>query len=185
MRSASEALVAILDGTALRAPAPGWFHRAVQLDHLVDEGDVIGELDVLGRITRVIAPAVRGLAKLEARGTRRAVSYSDILLRVEPITELGALPSATRAQAAKAADDAHVFRAPTSGRFYGRAAPDKPPFVTAGSALSPGTTICLLEVMKTFHRVTYAGDPARVKSVLVGDGDDVDAGAPLLALEPG
>jgi acetyl-CoA carboxylase biotin carboxyl carrier protein len=79
-----------------------------------------------------------------------------------------------------------VFRAPTSGRFYGRAAPDKPPFVSAGEELAPGATICLLEVMKTFHRVTYGGaglpERARVERVLVADGDDVSAGDPLLAL---
>jgi acetyl-CoA carboxylase biotin carboxyl carrier protein len=80
-----------------------------------------------------------------------------------------------------------VFRAPTSGRFYGRSAPDKPPFVEPGTQLVHGATICLLEVMKTFHRVTYGGsglpDTARVSSVLVRDGDDVNAGDPLLALE--
>jgi len=55
-----------------------------------------------------------------------------------------------------------------------------------GAELTPGTTICLLEVMKTFHRVTYGGpglpDTARVRRVLVADGDDVNAGDPLLAL---
>jgi acetyl-CoA carboxylase biotin carboxyl carrier protein len=80
-----------------------------------------------------------------------------------------------------------VFRAPTSGRFYGRSAPDKPPFVAPGAQLAHGATICLLEVMKTFHRVTYGGpglpDTARVRGVLVADGDDVNAGDPLLALE--
>jgi len=76
-----------------------------------------------------------------------------------------------------------VFRAPTSGRFYGRPGPGKPAFVTAGSELVPNATICLLEVMKTFHRVTYSGDRARVREVLVEDGADVNAGDPLLALE--
>src|SRR6185503_629009 len=69
-----------------------------------------------------------------------------------------------------------VFRAPTSGRFYGRSSPDKPAFVEPGTQLAHGATICLLEVMKTFHRVTYGGaglpDTARVSRVLVRDGDD-------------
>jgi acetyl-CoA carboxylase biotin carboxyl carrier protein len=178
-------LVAILDpgGSVLRAPAPGWFHRAIQPDHLVTEGDVIGELDVLGRIMRVVAPSVRGLAKLDVRAVRRAVSYGDVLLRVDAVTELGASSIARHAATARAAEDAHVFRAPTSGRFYTRPGPDRAAFVTTGTQLHTGTTICLLEVMKTFHRVTYSGEPARVKAVLVADGDDVEAGTPLLALE--
>ena len=80
-----------------------------------------------------------------------------------------------------------VFRAPTSGRFYGRSSPDKPPFVTAGDELAAGATVCLLEVMKTFHRVHYGGadlpERAKVREVLVKDGDDVSAGDALLALE--
>jgi acetyl-CoA carboxylase biotin carboxyl carrier protein len=80
-----------------------------------------------------------------------------------------------------------VFRAPTSGRFYGRSTPDKPPFVQVGSELGTGTAVCLLEVMKTFHRVTYGGTDvptrARVREVLVADGADVNAGDPLLALD--
>jgi acetyl-CoA carboxylase biotin carboxyl carrier protein len=176
--------VALLDGSVLRAPAPGWFHRTVHADHLVCEGDVIGELEVLGRITRVVAPAVRGLVHLDDSAARRAVSYGDALMRVEAVTSIGAAAPSAQAAAARAAAEGLVFRAPTSGRFYGRPSPDKPPFVTAGMLLATGTTICLLEVMKTFHRVTYSGAPARVREVLVADGADVDANAPLLALDP-
>jgi len=80
-----------------------------------------------------------------------------------------------------------VFRAPTSGRFYGRPTPEKPAFVTVGAELTIGTTVCLLEVMKTFNRVTYGGaglpERAVVVAILVADGADVTAGDPLLALE--
>ena len=37
--------------------------------------------------------------------------------------------------------------------------------------------------MKSFHRVTYGGDPATVREVLVGDGADVNQGDPLLSLD--
>ena len=176
-------LVAMLDGDALRAPAPGWFHRLVQPDHLVVEGDVIGELDVLGRVTRVVAPRVRGLVRLATREARWAVSYGDVLMRVEAGAAIGA-PEAVAPAAKGPVAEGLVFRAPTSGRFYGRSAPDKPPFVAPGHELAAGTTICLLEVMKTFHRVTYAGERARVRDVLVADGADVNSGDPLLALDP-
>ena len=80
-----------------------------------------------------------------------------------------------------------VFRAPTSGRFYSRSAPGKPAFVNVGDELGPNATVCLLEVMKTFNRVTYGGpglpERAKVREILVADGADVTAGNPLLALE--
>jgi acetyl-CoA carboxylase biotin carboxyl carrier protein len=177
----------MVDGDALRAPAPGYFHRLVAADHVVAPGDVIGELDVLGRIARVVAPDnVRGLVVLDEPEARRAVSYGDVLLRLganaastEPRAEAAAAAAAAAARAAAG----HVFRAPTSGRFFGRPAPDKPPFVAPGTLLEPGAVVCLLEVMKTFHRVAYAGEPARVREVLVADGADVNAGDPLVAFD--
>ena len=172
----------------LRAPAPGFFRRLVAADHLIAPGDVIGELEVLGRITRITAPRVRGLVQLPPGPAlaRRPVAYGDVLARVTADVALGALESAASSSAAAAAHGL-VFRAPTSGRFYGRPSPDKPAFVTAGAELAAGATVCLLEVMKTFHRVTYGGADvpprARVKDVLVADGADVNQGDPLLALE--
>lgn len=174
--------IALLDGEVVRAPAPGWFHCTVAADHLVAPGDVIGELEVLGRLIDVVAPQVRGLVRLPAGPTlaRQPVSYGDELFRVEA-GEIAGVEAQTEA--------AHtvtgiVFRAPTSGRFYGRPGPDKPVFVQAGMELAPGTTVCLLEVMKSFHRVTYDGARARVRELLVTDGADVNQGDPLLALDP-
>jgi acetyl-CoA carboxylase biotin carboxyl carrier protein len=81
-----------------------------------------------------------------------------------------------------------VFKAPTSGRFYGRPGPDKPAFVTAGAEITTGTTVCLLEVMKTFHRVTYGGaglpPEARVVAIAVADEADVNSGDVLVRVEP-
>ena len=119
-----------------------------------------------------------------------AVGYGEVLVELDPSLQLAAAAAAgpTAATAAGAtAVDGLVFHAPTSGRFYGRPSPDKPAFVTEGTELTAGTTVCLLEVMKTFHRVTYGGAglpaTARVRRVLVADGADVSAGQPLLALD--
>ncbi len=95
-----------------------------------------------------------------------------------------AVPDESATPDAHAATAGLAFRAPTSGRYYGRAAPGKPAFVTVGTELAPGATVCLLEVMKTFNRVTYSGARVRVTELLVADGADVNAGDPLLALEP-
>jgi len=178
---------ALVSGSELRAPAPGLFRLLVRADHLVAPGDVIGELEILGKLVRVLAPRVRGVVKLPGSPAlaRRPVGYGDILLHVSSDVALGKL-EATALQAP--ATDGLVFRAPTSGRFYGKPGPDKPPFVAPGTELTTGTTVCLLEVMKTFHRVTYGGGDvpplARVREVVVADGADVNQGDPLLSLEP-
>ena len=177
----------------LRAPGPGMFVPWIGQGDLVTPGSDLGELVVLGRASILVVPRSETAAGIALRlpPAVHPVGYGDVLVELDPSLQraAGASTAAVPPAAATAADAALglVFPAPTSGRFYGRSAPDRPPFVTEGAQLTAGTTVCLLEVMKTFHRVTYGGpglpDTARVRRVLVADGADVNAGDPLLALE--
>jgi acetyl-CoA carboxylase biotin carboxyl carrier protein len=178
----------------LRTPSPGTFVPSIGQGDLVAPGGAIGELVVLGRTATLVVPRgadATGIA-LRLPPATHPVGYGDVLVALDPSLTLA--PGAARGPgtlgmpgAPAATVEGMVFCAPTSGRFYGRPAPDKPPFVTEGAQLATGTTICLLEVMKTFHRVHYGGpglpDTARVRRVLVAEGADVNAGDPLLALE--
>lgn len=178
----------------LRAPAPGQFVPWIAQGDRVAPGAAIGELIVLGRSSALIVPlsgspagdpAAAGIA-LGLPPAGHPVSYGDVLVELDPALQIAA-GAAGPAAAAATAIGGLVFHAPTSGRFYVRPSPDKPAFVAEGSELTTGSTVCLLEVMKTFHRVTYGGPglpaTARVRRVLVADGADVAAGEPLLALE--
>jgi acetyl-CoA carboxylase biotin carboxyl carrier protein len=187
---AIDALAANVGGIIeLRAPQPGQFVPAIAAGDRVSAGGVIGELVVLGRASAVVVPhaTATGLA-VRVASAPHAVSYGEAIVAIDPAMPHGATAAAAADPAAAAATiEGLVFRAPTSGRFYGRSAPDKPPFVVEGGQLVQGATICLLEVMKTFHRVTYGGaglpETARIRKLLVQDGADVNAGDPLLALE--
>ena len=185
----SSTLEALVSNDEVRAPAPGWFHLLVAADHLVAPGDVIGELEVLGRIVRITAPRVHGLVKLDKRPSlaRRPVGYGELLFRIATDVAIAGA-GATADPSTSRTTDGLVFRAPTSGRFYGRPSPDKPAFVEVGRELATGATVCLLEVMKTVHRVTFGGPDmpprAKVRELLVADGADVNQGDALLALEP-
>ena len=79
-----------------------------------------------------------------------------------------------------------MFPAPTDGMFYSRPSPEAPPFVRPGDTLERGQPIGLIEVMKTFNQILFEADglpdPAVVEEVLVGDGEEVCAGDPLLRL---
>jgi len=176
----------------LCAPGPGMFVPWVAEGDLVTPGSDLGELVVLGRASILVVPRSETAAGIALRlpSAVRPVGHGDVLVELDPSLQRTAGASTAAAPSGAAAADTAlglVFHAPTSGRFYGRSAPDKPPFVTEGTQLTAGTTVCLLEVMKTFHRVTYGGaglpDTARVRRVLVADGADVNAGDPLLALE--
>jgi biotin carboxyl carrier protein len=173
------------DGFVLQSPMPGKFRPSIATGASLEPGSSIGILDVLGNVHELVVPAgAAGFATTALAA--RTVQFGDVIVELAA----GAIAGAAKTVAAAAESSTHglVFRAPTSGRFYGRSTPDKPPFVTAGAELVAGTTICLLEVMKTFHRVHYGGadmpERAKVREVLVKDGDDVNAGDPLLALDP-
>jgi biotin carboxyl carrier protein len=117
----------------------------------------------------------------------RIWSMHDLALlgeRGAPVSEAAA--SSTQASEKQStAPDAQglVFRAPLAGRVYFRPAPDKPSFIEVGSTVAAGTTVCLLEVMKSFNRIAYGGaslpERARVVRLLVEDGADVNAGTPM------
>lgn len=172
----------------LIAPSPGLFRTHLRAADVIRPGTQLGELEVLGQLIAVVAPdTARGAIVSTDRDLARApVDQGTTLFTLDP--RASSTASASIDPTASASSTGLVFRAPTSGRFYVRPSPDKPPFVAVGTELAANATICLLEVMKTFHRVTYGGaglpDRARVREVLVVDGADVNAGDPLLALDP-
>jgi len=169
----------------LTSPAPGWFFPLITRGDLVVRGHAIGELEVLGRRTRVNAGDVGGV--VQGDNIPRAVGFGDPLVVLDTAAQLATGVAGVAGAQASPSTVGLVFRAPTSGRFYGRSSPEKPPFVSVGDELAQGATICLLEVMKTFHRVTYGGaglpERAKVLAILVADGADVTAGDALLSLE--
>ena len=169
----------------LHAPAPGFYREAPREGALVRPGDAIGALEVLGVIHPLRAPkGALGVVsqRVEPKLARPPVDYGTRLFVLEQ-QELGAL-AADALEEAGAAHGGPVFKTPLGGRYYARPAPDAPPFVSVGDALTRGTAVAIIEVMKTFNRVLYDGEPATVGALLVSDGEDVVEGEPLLALEP-
>lgn len=168
------------DNVVVRAPGVGEWQPAFRAGQLVRAGDVVGWLHVLGVASAVRAPdGATGIVVHDARGP---VGYGDRLYVLDPAAGIEAAHADAGAAGAAAAGGP-VFCAPTSGRFYSRSAPGKPPFVAAGDVVRDGQTVCMLEVMKTFNRVVYEGPDARVVEVVAADEADVDAGAVLLRLE--
>ena len=181
----------------LRSPRVGWFRPAISVGALLAPGLLLGTLETLGATVAVVAPALAHGAVRSVAGNRHArfaVGFQDPLFTVDVHAGTGAGADASAAVGAAlavaGASDAGglVFRAPTSGRFYLRAAPGKPAFVAVGDVITTGTAICLLEVMKTFHRVTYGGEglPARalVVAIVAVEEGDINAGDVLLRLSP-
>jgi acetyl-CoA carboxylase biotin carboxyl carrier protein len=80
--------------------------------------------------------------------------------------------------------DGHVVvAAPSLGTFYRAPKPGAPSFIDVGQAVTAGTELCLIEVMKLFTTLR-AGVAGRVTRILVEDGAMIELGQPLFVIDP-
>jgi biotin carboxyl carrier protein len=173
----------------LECPSVGLFTNAARDGMALVAGARAGTLLTLGRAYELRVPDdVAGLVDgdLHER-VQSPVGYGSVLYRLRPLA--GATESASKNAAGSASSGAPLFRSPSAGRFWHRAAPGEPALASVGDVLEPGRAIGLVEVMKTFTLVHYqpsGGLPprARVLRVLVADGAEVAEKTPLLELAP-
>jgi len=168
----------------LKAPAVGQWVGAPSPGALAQAGHGFGALSILGRSYPLQVP-------VEARGIVLEILAGPYVEYGQVLAVLGEASSAPSEQAAVSGEEstgALVFRSTSSGRFYLRPAPDKPPFVSVGDEIETGHILFLLEVMKTFSRIPYEGqglpERARVRRILPCDGDDLEANQVVFELEP-
>ncbi|MBA3547142.1 MAG: hypothetical protein H0T76_11710 [Nannocystis sp.] len=180
----------------LEAPTVGLYRGEPRAGTLVAPDQPIGQLEILGVLHHLLAPAeAAGLVlRSDSRQnlphpTRRPVGHGDLLVLLDPeavtagaVPGIGIGPGATGTSTA-----ALVFRAPTAGRWYTRPGPGKPPLIEVGTVVEHGQAVGLIEVMKTFSRLHYGGEGlparARVRAIVVKDEEDVAAGDTLFELE--
>lgn len=179
------------DGTiGLECPEVGLLSGAPERGTTLAPGMVAGTLHHLGRMVDLVVPeGAGGVVLSEAPKLLMApMGYGDAVAVLDPEGAPAALAGATEAETALA-DGALAVLAGQSGRVWHRPSPDDPPFCGPGDVLKDGAALCLIEVMKTFSTVAYRAEgglppSARVLRWLVEDGGDVQAGQPLLAVEP-
>jgi acetyl-CoA carboxylase biotin carboxyl carrier protein len=78
----------------------------------------------------------------------------------------------------------HEVVSPIPGVFYRKPDPDSDVFAKEGQTVGAEDTVCLVEVMKSFHQV-QAGAAGTVVEFLVENEDVVDAGQPVAVIEAG
>jgi acetyl-CoA carboxylase biotin carboxyl carrier protein len=81
-------------------------------------------------------------------------------------------------------DGSLTINSPTVGTFYASPTPDDPPFVSAGSSVTPETVVCIVEAMKVFNQIP-SEISGTIIEVLVKNGDSVEFGQPLFRVRPG
>jgi len=92
-----------------------------------------------------------------------------------------AVAAAAPVQKPSGAGEGRIVTAPMMGRFYAQPEQGAAPFVAVGSKVGSDTTVCLIEVMKTFTAVpaTMSGT---ITEILVADEAIVEFGQPLFRI---
>ncbi|NNK16003.1 MAG: acetyl-CoA carboxylase biotin carboxyl carrier protein [Sulfitobacter sp.] len=94
-------------------------------------------------------------------------------------------PAATPVATETGADPAShpgAVTSPMVGTVYMQAEPGAPAFITVGANVAEGDTLLIVEAMKTMNHIP-APRAGTIKRILVGDGDAVEFGAPLVIIE--
>ncbi len=92
-----------------------------------------------------------------------------------PVAEVAA------AAAPAALPEGKVIKSPMVGTFYRASSPGAEPFVSVGSTVSEGQTLCVIEAMKLMNEIP-ADAAGVIKEVLVENGQPVEFGQPLFVL---
>lgn len=82
---------------------------------------------------------------------------------------------------AASAPEGKVIKSPMVGTFYRASSPGAEPFVSVGSTVSEGQTLCVIEAMKLMNEIPADGAGV-IKEVLVENGQPVEFGQPLFLL---
>ncbi len=173
----------------LTAPAVGYWYNAPMKGAVLVPGQTLGVLQTLAeRVQLLVPPEASGLVTMRVQPALNpvAVQAGDRLLELDP--NVGAATHLQHGDATHKDQQGLVFLSPLAGRFYTRATPADPPFVEVGQVIATGQVVGLVEVMKTFNRISFGGPnlpaQARVSRIVPGDGDDIDENAIILHLEP-
>jgi acetyl-CoA carboxylase biotin carboxyl carrier protein len=91
-----------------------------------------------------------------------------------------AVPGETAVSTAPASD---LFKitSPIVGTFYRSPGPDKDPYVSEGSKVSPETVVCIVEAMKLMNEI-QAETSGEVVEIYAENGQPVEFGQPLFGI---
>ena len=136
----------------------------------------ITEGDGKVRIVKSVPPIVMTAPPAAAAAMPAAGAEAPAPEMTVPSTIAGSAPAAPEPPAG------HIVRSPMVGTFYRSAQPGAEPFVSVGSKVSEGDTLCIIEAMKLMNEIE-ADKGGTIKAVLVENGSPVEFDQPLYVIE--
>jgi len=104
---------------------------------------------------------------------------------VAPSAPTAAVPSAPATPEAPAAEKSNLLeiKSPMIGTFYMTPNPDADPFVSEGSVVKAGETVCIIEAMKLFNEIE-SEISGKIVKILVSNATPVEYDQPLFLVDP-
>lgn len=87
-----------------------------------------------------------------------------------------------KAEVEPMASNLHEIRSPIVGTFYRAPAPDSDSYIQIGSAVGPGSVLCIVEAMKLMNEIE-SDVAGKVVKILVENGKPVEYNQPLFLIE--
>ena len=136
-----------------------------------------------------------GLAEIEITEGEESVRIARVMQGPPGVTQtipmhapVAAAPTAPPAAAPAVAEPApaprneNMVTAPMVGTFFASPAPGAKPFVEIGQEVRVGQVLCIIEAMKMMNQIE-SERAGRVAAVLAKNGEPVEFGQPLFAIE--
>ena len=140
-------------------------------------------------IDLVAESSISELEITEAEGRVRIVKAPPPSAQPAPVAQVVQIPASQPAAAAQAPAAAapapsrgKTVKSPMVGTLYRAPNPEADPFVTVGSTVKVGDTLCIIEAMKLMNEIEseFAGT---VVEILVENGQPIEYGQPLFVIE--
>ena len=99
-----------------------------------------------------------------------------------PISSENQISSSTT-EKIESATEGEDLLSPMPGTFYSSPTPDDPPFVTVGSKVVKGQTLCIIEAMKIMNEIESEID-GTVSEIFIENSDPIEYNQPLFKINP-
>ena len=119
--------------------------------------------------------SVNNESNYESRIAREEVASTEAVAYSEPEVE-------EKEEVTNLDADLKSIKSPLVGTYYSSATPNGTPYVTAGSKVKKGDTLCIIEAMKVMNEVASEYD-GEVMAVLKKDEDIVEYGMDLFKIK--
>ena len=143
----------------------------------------MADLDVNEALVRKLAKLMdeTGLSEIEFESDDNRIRVARAAPAVQAPAPSQAPAAATAAAPASDSVPAGAVTSPMVGTVYLASEPGADPFVKVGDQVSEGQTLLIVEAMKVMNPLPSPRS-GTVSAILVGDGDPVEFGEPLLVI---